>query len=247
MSWHGLTYLLRGLAQLVFPNSCLICDAAETECGGFRHGLCTACHLAVTHDGVPSCVRCGLNVGPHIDTRDPGCAACRRGSLSFDSVVRLGPYQGRLREAVLRMKSRSGEALGEMMGRVFLEVRESALRETRPDLIVPVPIHWRRAWTRGHNQSAGVARELGSGLGVRFAPGCLRRVRHTPQQVQPSASARRKNVRGAFRATRGASVAGKRILLVDDVMTTGSTAGEAARTLRNAGAASVAVAILARR
>ena len=247
MSRHRITYLLRGLAQLVFPNSCLICDAPETEEAGFRHGLCTACHIAVTGDGHPSCVRCGLNVGPHIDTREAGCAGCRKLSLGFESVVRLGPYQDRLREAVIRMKSRSGEALGEMMGRVFLEAKEAALREARADLVVPVPLHWRREWSRGHNQSVALARELAFGLGMGFAPRCVRRVRHTPQQVQPSASARRENVRGAFRVRRGANIVGKRILLVDDVMTTGSTAGEVARNLRDAGASSVVVAVLARR
>jgi ComF family protein len=145
------------------------------------------------------------------------------------------------------MKSSEGEALAEMLGRVFREVAGSRVCALGVDVVVPVPLHWRRHWARGYNQAAAIAREFATGLGVRFEPRLLRRVRHTPQQLQPSAAARRENVRGAFRVKRGASPGGKRILLVDDVMTTGSTAAEAARTLRAAGAERVVVAILARR
>ena len=117
----------------------------------------------------------------------------------------------------------------------------------RSDLVAPVPLHWRRTWWRGYNQAAAVAEQLARMIGVPSSRRCLRRIRHTPQQLQPSAAARRENVRGAFRVRRGANVVGKRILLVDDVMTTGSTASEASRTLREAGAVEVAVAVLARR
>jgi len=152
-----------------------------------------------------------------------------------------------LRDAVLRMKSAAGEGLAEMMGRVFWEVACARLREFGVGVVVPVPLHWRRRLWRGHNQAAGIARELAAGLGVRCEPWVVRRIRHTPQQVQPTAAARRENVRGAFRAESGSSFAGRPVLLVDDVMTTGSTASEAARVLRAAGAESVVVAVLARR
>jgi ComF family protein len=134
-----------------------------------------------------------------------------------------------------------------MMGRVFQEAVCPRLRNEGIGLVVPVPLHWRRRWGRGHNQAEALGREIARGLGVPFDPWVLQRVRHTPQQLQPSASARRENVKGAFRARSGATVARQTVLLVDDVMTTGSTAGEAARTLRGAGAARVIVAILARR
>jgi len=168
-------------------------------------------------------------------------------SLGFDAAVRLGPYDGRLRDAVLRMKSARGEGLAEMMGRVFREVACPALRRESVAMVVPVPLHWRRRWSRGYNQAAAIARELAEELGAEFAPNLLRRVRHTPQQVQPTASARRENVKGAFLARSGASLAGRTVLLVDDVMTTGSTAGEAARVLRGVGAARVIAAVLARK
>jgi ComF family protein len=171
---------------------------------------------------------------------------CRGVSLGFDQAVRLGPYAGRLRECVLRTKNLGGEGLADLLGRVFAESRGAAIRAAEVALVAPVPLHWWRKWTRGYNQAEAMARELAAQLGAPFLPRLLRRVRWTAHQVQLSREARRENLRGAFRVSRGARLAGKTVLLVDDVMTTGSTFGEAARTLRAAGAGRVAVAVLAR-
>jgi ComF family protein len=246
MRLRGLSELVRGITQLIFPNACLICDAAEVDCTKFRHGLCSNCFREVSPADDHACPRCAMTVGPHTDV-SRGCSVCRGESLGFDRAIRLGSYEGRLRDAVLRIKSGSGEGLAEMLGRVLWERVSERLTTTRFDLVVPVPLHWRRRLARGYNQSAALGKELAAGLAVEFAPTLLMRVRHTPQQIQPSAAARKENVRGAFRTKRRASLADRAVLLVDDVLTTGSTAGEAARTLREAGARQVIVAVLARR
>jgi ComF family protein len=145
------------------------------------------------------------------------------------------------------MKSASGEGLAEVMGQVFWETVGNRLRGEGVGVVVPVPLHWRRRWARGYNQAAAVAAALASGLNVKFEPALLRRIRHTPQQLQPTASARRENVKGAFRVVASAKLNDQSVLLVDDVMTTTSTAAEAARTLRSAGAKRVIVAVLARK
>jgi ComF family protein len=144
------------------------------------------------------------------------------------------------------MKHRSGELLAEVVGALWAEQTEARLREVRADIVVPVPLHWRRRLARGYNQSEALARAVADRLGLPCRPSLLRRVRHTPQQTQQSPAGRRDNVRGAFAARLGRAFAGKSILLVDDVMTTGSTASEAARALREDGAARVVVAVLAR-
>ncbi|VTT98350.1 phosphoribosyltransferase : Putative amidophosphoribosyltransferase OS=Singulisphaera acidiphila (strain ATCC BAA-1392 / DSM 18658 / VKM B-2454 / MOB10) GN=Sinac_3778 PE=4 SV=1: Pribosyltran [Gemmataceae bacterium] len=248
MLGSGLQALARGFVDLVFPNRCGVCgtDRAGGAGGEFRHSLCAECHRAVTTDPHAACPFCAATVGPHADT-STGCATCRGSSFGFDAAVRLGPYEGQLRDAVLRMKSIAGEGLAEQLGRVFWEARRGELSNRRFGVVVPVPLHWSRRFTRGYNQAEALGRELALGLGIAFAKSALERVRNTPQQGQPTASARRDNVKGAFRVARCASIAGKGVLLVDDVMTTGSTASEAAKTLKLAGAESVVVAALARR
>jgi len=245
--WFGtFTELSRGIAQVIFPNACQLCDRAEANSTDFRHGLCRMCYESTCHDPHISCPKCAASLGPHTETRD-GCAVCRSQPFAFDSAIRLGPYDNVLRDAILRMKLVNGEGLAEQMGRVFWEAACERLSNAGATIVVPVPLHWRRRFARGHNQAAGVARELAFGLGIEFARSALRRVRNTPQQGQPSASARRENVKGAFRVRTGARITGSTVLLVDDVMTTGSTVSEAARTLKAAGAERVVVAVLARR
>jgi ComF family protein len=238
--------IIRGVAQLIYPNLCLVCEASEAEATPFRHGLCMSCEAAIASDPFEACPWCAQTIGPHTDTTH-GCADCRGTALGFERAFRLGLYAGPLRDAVLRLKLLGGEGLADRLGLLFAEHRGSELRAAGIDLVVPVPLHWWRKWVRGYNQSEAVARELASGLGVAFAPNLLARIRWTPQQVQPTRAARRENVRGAFRVRSRARVVGRGVLLVDDVMTTGSTLGEAARVLLDAGAARVVVAVLARK
>ncbi len=240
---QSVTELTRNTAQLIYPDTCLICDSHE---GTHRHGFCTGCHLAVTTDPFPVCPWCAQTVGPHTNT-STGCAECSGRSLGFTGAVRLGPYDGKLREAVLRMKVLTGEGLADLLGRTFAECRGTNLATSAIDVVAPIPLHWLRKWLRGYNQAESVARELAMGLKVPFEPHLLRRVRHTTQHVQVSRTARLENIKGAFRVRSGARLLGQTVLLVDDVLTTGSTASEAARVLRAQGADRVVVAVLARR
>ena len=140
-----------------------------------------------------------------------------------------------------------GAPLAEELGGLLAQVRMESLSTRRPDVVVPVPLHWWRRLGRGYNQSETVARTLAESLGLPCRPTWLVRTRPTSSQVAQSAAARWENVRGAFRARRGVTVRDARILLVDDVLTTGATADAAATALRQAGAAQVVVAVLARR
>ncbi|MBA4187425.1 MAG: hypothetical protein C0467_05335 [Planctomycetaceae bacterium] len=241
-----MTELASGLNQLIFPDYCLICDIPEGDGNKFSHGLCGMCHDAVTNDPLPACPWCAATVGPHADTGN-GCLACKGKSFAFDAAIRLGSYDRQLREVILRMKAANGESVAEQMGRILCARLCSKLSKLALTTVVPVPLHWQRRFARGHNQAAGIGRELATGLGIPFASSGLRRLRNTPQQGQPTASARQENVKGAFGVSRRARFVGETVLLVDDVMTTGSTASEAARVIKKAGARSVFVAVLARR
>jgi ComF family protein len=150
-----------------------------------------------------------------------------------------------LREVILRLKYSSGEELAELLGDLWAENAASRLRELTADTVIPVPLHWWRHWRRGYNQSEALARALARELGLPCRPGWLRRIRNTPKQTNQTPSDRLVNVKGAFKTSVTAAVKGKTILLVDDVLTTGSTCSEAAHVLRTAGAARVIVAVLA--
>jgi len=237
--------LARGLVELLYPSACLLCGSPPRYGEeGDASPFCPACRSALVSDPHETCPRCAITVGPFTNVSGR-CVACRNERFAFDSVVRLGPYDGLLRAVVLQLKQRGSESLGEVIGELWATERRDVLRALAVDLIVPIPLHWWRRWRRGHNQSAALAHGLATVLGLPVASR-LRRTRNTPKQTQQVATARRENVRGAFHARRDPRLRGRSVLLIDDVVTTGSTASEAARALRDAGAARVVVAALAR-
>jgi ComF family protein len=241
MSARLATIVWQGVRHLILPGVCLGChrilppDASD---------FCANCLQQFTDDPHSTCPRCSSTVGPHADVSD-GCPRCRDEGFAFGRAVRLGPYEGLLRDFVLRMKHSGNEGLAEAVGEAWVARSEAKVREFGADIVVPVPLHWRRRWRRGFNQSELLAQCWSRRLSVPIQTRWLRRVRPTAMQSSLSPTARRENVRSAFRATRRAKLHGRRVLLVDDVLTTGSTAHAAAAALKNSGASSVAVVVLA--
>jgi ComF family protein len=233
--------LVRGLLHLVYPGTCFACNKPlPTEESDF----CPLCRKLLTTDPQPVCPRCAASVGPFV-VLDGGCRNCRDVPLHFERAFRLGPYDGLLRDIVLRMKRSTGEGLAEAMGQLWAGSCQAWVGEFAIDSIVPVPLHWWRRLQRRYNQSEALARTLAIQLNLPLQTSCLRRSRSTPSQVGKSGPQRRENVRGAFRASISKTLAGKTVMIVDDVLTTGSTASEAARALKSAGVAKVYVAVLA--
>ncbi len=144
------------------------------------------------------------------------------------------------------MKSPHGEPLAMTMGRLLAAERGERLREVRAEVVLPVPMHWTRRWHRGTNSPELLARELARWLRVPLAPRALVRCRRTRKQNELLPEERPANIRGAFRLSAPRRVRGRRVLLIDDVLTTGATAQEATSVLLAGGAADVAVAVLAR-
>lgn len=239
-----LTKLWLAASDWVWPRACHLCRERITDDRPLC--LCGACETALTTDPNSACPRCSSTVGPHVDT-SAGCPACRNSTFRFASAVRLGPYDGILREAVLKTKQPGGGELAETLGRLFVAAREVHLKSAQPEVVVPVPLHWRRWWARQHNQAEGVARGVATGLGVPVLRRALWRVRYTPSQPAGSREQRWANAAGAFRVPPWVRLRGVRVLLIDDVLTTGATADAAAAALRAGGAAQVHVAVLAHR
>jgi ComF family protein len=233
---------LAGLRDIVYPGCCLLCGQVLPT--GPTH-FCLTCRQHLFTDRFPSCPRCAGTIGPFAVV-EGCCRACREEPFSFEQVVRLGPYEGLLREVILRMKRQRGEGLSELLGACWAEQASAKFTTLNVDAIVPVPLHWRRRWQRGYNQSAALCHGLSARLHVPYYSSWLRRIRNTPQQTHQTLAGRKVNVRGAFRIRQGAPLKRRAILLVDDVMTTGATASEAARTLLGGGASRVVIAVLAR-
>jgi ComF family protein len=226
----------------LYPPACHFCGAALPS---DEVDFCADCTLLLTADPWTTCPRCAATVGPHTHLAE-GCPRCRDEPFAFSGVLRLGKYAGPLQEAVLRMKKPLGEDLAHALGRLWAERAFEKLAALRADVVVPIPLHWLRRFHRGYNQAETLARALAKKLAIPCKPRWLRRIRHTPMQPRQSATGRRANVQGALKASFWADVRGKTVLIVDDVLTTGSTCNEAARALKRAGAARIVVAVLSR-
>jgi len=229
--------LLRAAAHLLFPPACQLCRRP----GEFP--ICQDCLRTLPRIRPPFCPRCGYPL-----TSPPGssgaCPGCPRDRACRFLIRSWGIYDGPLREAVHALKFGGRRALARPLGALMAGVAaaDPLLRDVCR--IVPVPLHPSRLRERGFNQAQALAEEVGRRLGTAVDARVLQRVRPTLPQAELRAVDRRANVRGAFRM-RGRA-AWPRVLLVDDVMSTGSTVAECARTLRQGGAGEVVVLTLAR-
>jgi predicted amidophosphoribosyltransferase len=204
------------------------------------------------------CSRCAAPCPEH-ESQAGSCASCRGVKYAFDGAMALGLYEGPLRQAVLRTKHARHEHLAVDLGRLLAcALRERFRAEggfrfgqadpssASPLFVAAVPMFWLQRAYRGANGAERMAAGVAEVLGLGFAPRALVCRRFLRKQSELKPAERRRNVREAFRAARWQPIAGRRVLLVDDVLTTGATAHEAARALKGAGASEVYVAAVAR-
>ena len=231
---------LRGALDLALPPLCAACREPVAE-----RGLCAACWSKLSFISRPYCERLGIpfvyDPGPGILSMeaiaDPPAYHRARAAVRFDEISR-GLVHG--------LKYGDRLDLAPMMGRWISHAGREILAEA--DALVPVPLHWRRQWARRFNQSAMLAAAIADESGVPIAAGALKRVKPTPQQVGLTRAERATNVQGAFKVPPEGKplVAGRRLVVVDDVLTSGATVEGCARALLRAGAANVDVLVFAR-
>ena len=230
----------RAALDTLYPPICLACRAATSEAAA----LCSSCWRAMRFIERPFCDRLGTPfehdlgeglLSPQAVT-DPPVFQRARAVARFED--------GPARRLVHRLKYSDRGELAAPMGAWMARAGADVLAEA--DAITPVPLHARRLWTRRFNQAAALGREIARRAGKPFEPALLRRIKATPSQVGLSREQRVQNMQGAFRAAPAALVQGRRIALVDDVLTSGATANAAARALLRAGAAQVDLIVFAR-
>ena len=195
-----------------------------------------------------ACRRCGLPLGPFaLDHEGRFCEGCRNLPLAgFRRASAVGTYEGSLRRIICRFKYGRRPHLAATLGALIAERAREEFAEDPPEVVVPVPLHPARRRARTFDQAVLLAEAAAGSLGVPCAPGTLARTRNTPTLTRQSREERQETVKGVFACVRPREVEGRRVLLVDDVMTTGATCSECARALRAAGAREVWVLVLAR-
>jgi ComF family protein len=223
----------------LFPDDCRVCGEPLHEIS--RIPVCSVClrqPTAIAADYY--CTDCKTPFLNRFPLDEQGrCSLCRLGLTGFDIAYTFGSYEETLRKLIHLFKYNQVKPLARPLGAL---IARAIPREHRFDLIVPMPLHWKKRWSRGYNQSELLAKEVSRRWGVPVAK-IVRRVKPTAPQAGLTNSKRRLNVRGAFKSQ---NVKGLRVLLIDDVLTTGATASACASVLKRAGASHVAVAAVAR-
>ncbi|MGO8911466.1 MAG: ComF family protein [Bradyrhizobium sp.] len=240
-AWRGAWSHATKLAlDIALPTLCVACrEPVDGE------GVCAECWAKLSFIAPPYCPRLGIpfvyDPGPDMLSMEaisnPPAYARARAAVRYDDVARTLVH-------ALKYQDRTdlAPAMGRWMARAGHELLDDA------DVLIPVPLHWRRAWHRRYNQSGALARVIQRQTGVKVAPEALQRIRRTEQQIGLSRPQRASNVQGAFKvaADRQSLIAGRRIVLIDDVLTSGATVDACARALLRAKAATVDVLVFAR-
>jgi ComF family protein len=246
--------------NLVYPQDCLVCSAAVVRYQD--QGVCGQCWERVLQLRLipPWCPSCGVPVGTGLSERPevnsgPGmmpadlaalCLKCALQVPPFSGARSFGYYTSELRRLIHAFKFRGRRDLARLLSPLLASAYLESWPEREADVIVPVPLHSKKKRERSFNQAALLATMVGRLLGLGCCEKMLTRVRHTLPQIGLTDAERSRNVRKAFKCTQPALVRGKRLLLIDDVMTTGATVASAAEALLEAGARRVSVLTIAR-
>jgi ComF family protein len=240
----GLMRAWGSLVDFCFPTLCPYCGQREAS-GDSGSLFCPDCEANCAALAGRQCARCSASVGPHIDG-SAGCVHCRDERFAFEAACSLGPYREGLKSACLQAKMRSGHSMTVGLAQLLWRQRGHQIESWKPDLIVPVPHHWWERLRQFHLVPINLAETLARKTHKPLRLDILRKTRRTEKQALLPVTRRRGNLKGAFAVGGKADLGGASVLLVDDILTTGSTAHECAKTLKLAGAAEVYVAVIAR-
>ncbi|MBU4372767.1 MAG: ComF family protein [Proteobacteria bacterium] len=235
--------ILTGIADLIFPPRCITCEELLEQHGPLP--FCPRCMAGIRFIGSPLCPRCGTPF-PAAEGEDHLCGECLITERPYAVARSVGRYEETLLTAIHRFKYRGKTGIGDLLSRIMADFAGKTWEMKVFERILPVPLHRRRLRERGFNQAVILARGLSTRFNIPLDFTVLRRNIFTPPQVGLDRKERSANVQGAFTVTHPERIVGRRLLLVDDVYTTGSTLTECARVLIRAKAEAVAVLTMAR-
>lgn len=231
------------LAITIFPSFCRLCGRALESHD--EKVVCNRCLQQVEIHRGPVCPVCGRFYQPGV-AADQVCGQCLLVPPLLTRHRSLGPYTGRLKELILLFKYKGFEILSRPLGQLTYECLKEEGIFSDLDGILPVPLHKKREKKSGFNQAELLGRSISRLSGLPLLTGVLVKIRNTPAQVSLEAAERETNLREAFKVRKAGQIKDRRLLLVDDVFTTGSTLRECARKLRESGALEVRALTLAR-
>ncbi len=247
----GLRFAVRAAMDLLWPPVCPSCGAGLAP--GWPERLCAECRAALPLVAGAACRRCAMPLGPFEEDHEGRyCTDCGNRTLVFTRAASAGVYEGALARTIRAYKytpqARCAHLAGYLAGLLAerLGSADCRLEASAVEVVVPVPSHRSRRIERGFDAAGELARALALRLGRPFCARALAKTKATRPQMGLARAERLENVRGSFAVRRPAAVAGRLVLLVDDVMTTCATAAECARVLREAGAREVRAAAVAR-
>ena len=214
--------------QSIYPSKCPFCGKVTLT------GICKSCESTVPKIREPRCMKCGK---PIEDMRQEYCYDCKKGRHAYDWGRSMWVHKSPVSDAVYQLKYQNKRIYGKVFGKEMAETYRELLKKKEVELLIPVPLHRFRRWKRGYNQAEILAVELAKQTGIPVARHLLIRCKKTTPQKQLDDKLRRKNIEHAFRVN--GIVPAEKVVLIDDIYTTGSTVDEAAKTLRRAGAQEV--------
>ncbi len=230
--------------DLFYPRFCLHCNHSLIH--SYEFYLCEDCKKEIRYVSNSHCIRCEAALGPHIvSTAEGGCTDCKEKYLPFDTLTSIFHYMGVMKTLIHKFKYARQKFLSTALNDLLLNHEKLPAIVPDIDIIVPVPLHWIKKMHRGFNQSELLSRGIQKHFSKPLSTKNLCRIKNTASQTQLSKSQRQVNIHNAFFVNYPKLFQGKTVLLVDDVLTTGVTVTECSRKLKEAGAGSVHVLVLA--
>lgn len=236
--------IFHGLLDIIYPRYCFVCNKSLHDEESIY--ICKTCLENIKDIDIKRCNKCGFKMAPGVISSRNGCFECKNANLRFDRGFFVSDYDGPLKSLIHQYKYNKQEFLAKLLG--DLSINHLLPQDIIPeiDIVVPVPLHWRKKMERGFNQSELIAKRICKKQDMPFSKNNLCRIKYTLSQIKLTRSQRQTNVSGAFRVKQPKMFYKKRVLLVDDVLTTGITASECSKTLKKAGVRKVYLFALAR-